>query len=225
MLQPLDYDAHVQCRATLIDLLNATDQPVERMRLLCDLADYANDCCGLAWPKVETLAAKVGVNLRNTHKLLKQVSTGPTGELEILLRAGPNKTNLYRFRGVSLETGCRHRHSVVQHQRGCPWRQGGGVASDRGRVSQETDNLSVNLSSDLSEPQGEAGSLTRGEEAKRPPERCHTRGCYEPTGVFSQNFCQGHALTYARDVYAQGPSAREYSRACDILRQAGELDA
>jgi hypothetical protein len=75
--------------------------------LLLALADYANDCCGLAWPAVETLSVKVGVNLRNTHKLLKQVSTGPMAELEILVRAGPHYVNLYRFKGVSLETGCR----------------------------------------------------------------------------------------------------------------------
>jgi hypothetical protein len=110
--------------------------------LLLALADYANDCCGLVWPAVETLSAKVGVNLRNTHKLLKQVSTGPQAEIEILPRQGSNHVNLYRFKGVSLATGCLRRQGVAAHQKGCPWRQGGGVASDRGRVSPETDNLS-----------------------------------------------------------------------------------
>ena len=135
--------------------------------LLLALADYANDCCGLAWPAVETLSAKVGVNLRNTHKLLKQVSTGPQAEIEILPRQGPNHVNLYRFKGVSLETGCLQRQGVAAHQKGCPWRQGGGVASDRGKVSLATDNLSVDLSVDLSESQRGNRSNTEEEDWKR----------------------------------------------------------
>ncbi len=135
--------------------------------LLLALADYANDCCGLAWPAVETLAVKVGVNLRNTHKLLKQVSTGSHAELEVLLRQGPSYTNLYRFRGVSPATGYRQRQSVATHDKGCPWRQGRGVASDRVGVSPATDNLSVELSVELSESQAYAR------------EKCGINGCDE----------------------------------------------
>ena len=81
---------------------------------------------------VETLQDKVrGVNLRNLQKLLKQVSTGPTAELDILPRAGPSHVNIDRFRGVSLATGCQQGHGVSTHQKGCPWRQGKGVARDR----------------------------------------------------------------------------------------------
>jgi hypothetical protein len=87
--------------------------------LLLALADYANDCCGLAWPAIETLSSKVGINERNLHKLLRQVSSGPQAELEIRPREGPGFTNLYRLRGVSLETPCRQRQGVCTHQRGC----------------------------------------------------------------------------------------------------------
>jgi hypothetical protein len=111
--------------------------------LLLALADYANDCCGLAWPAVDTLMAKVGVNLRNTHKLLKHVSSGAMAELEVLVRAGPHKVTLYRFRGVSLETGCRDGQGVLKHQKGCPWRHGVSVSVGSEGVSPETDNLSV----------------------------------------------------------------------------------
>jgi hypothetical protein len=148
--------------------------------LLLALADYANDCCGLAWPAVETLAVKVGVNLRNTHKLLKQVSTGSHAELEVLLRQGPGYTNLYRFRGVSLETGCRQRQGVAAHDKGCPWRQGRGVARDRVGVSPATDNLSVELSVELSEPQAYARK------------KCGINGCDQPACPHWQQ-CAYHA--------------------------------
>ena len=148
--------------------------------LLLALADYANDCCGLAWPAVETLATKVGVNLRNTHKLLKQVSIGPHAEIEILLRQGPGYTNLYRFRGVSLATGCRQRQGVSTHDKGCPWRQGGGVARDRGEMSPATDNLSVQLSSKQSESQAHA------------QKKCGRDGCDAPACPHSQQ-CTYHA--------------------------------
>jgi hypothetical protein len=78
--------------------------------LLLALADYANDCCGLAWPSVGSLTVKVGVNERNTHYLLREVSTGFNPELEILRGQGPHGTNLYRLRGVPLAA-----------PGGCPW--------------------------------------------------------------------------------------------------------
>jgi hypothetical protein len=155
--------------------------------LLLALADYANDCCGLAWPAVDTLSAKVGVNLRNTHKLLRQVSTGPHGELEIMLRQGPSHVNLYRLRGVSLETGCRTGHDVSRHQKGCPWRHGEGVGRDTSPLSPATDNLSVDLSRELSEPQtGRSRSL----KGKIPI--CGYDGCDQPECPHSQ-FCAFHA--------------------------------
>ncbi len=152
--------------------------------LLLALADDANDCCGLAWPAVETLAVKVGVNLRNTHKLLHQVSPGSAAELEILPRQGPKHVNLYRLRGVSLETGCRNRQGVVRHEKGCPWRQGGDVSGDRGKVSPATDNLSVYLSSHLSTPQAD------GDQSKRLT--CGHHSCAQPQCPHSQ-FCAYHA--------------------------------
>jgi hypothetical protein len=91
--------------------------------LLLALADYANECCGLAWPAVDTLAAKVGINVRNTHYLLRQVSRGDHPELEILLRQGPHCTNLYRLRGMPLGAGCPEGQGAAGHTKGCPWGQ------------------------------------------------------------------------------------------------------
>lgn len=153
--------------------------------LLLALADYANDCCGLAWPAVETLAVKVGVNLRNTHKLLKQVSEGDTSELEILVRQGPHQVNLYRFRRVSLETWCRGGQGVSKHQRGCPWRQGESVSRDRGEVSPETDNLSVDLPTELTESQAHDRLLSLGKEAEAKPPCAHGEVC----GIIHQPGC------------------------------------
>jgi hypothetical protein len=107
--------------------------------LLLALAHYANDCCGLAFPSVETLARKVGVNERNTHKLLKQVSAGLNPELEILRGQGPRGTNLYRFRGVSIATPCPAGRGVAPHRTGCPWRRKRGVATDTQSIMERSE--------------------------------------------------------------------------------------
>jgi len=54
-------------------------------------------------------------------------------------------------------------------------------------------------------------------------EPCHVKGCAEWTGAFSRNFCQRHAVTFARDVYQAGRAHPEYPRACEILRYADAL--
>jgi hypothetical protein len=95
--------------------------------LLLAIADASNDCCGLCWLSVETLMSRVGVNERNTHKLLKQVSdpspeSGYQSELEIFPGHGPHGTNLYRLRGVSLPTLQAYKGGVFTHSQGCLWR-------------------------------------------------------------------------------------------------------
>ena len=107
--------------------------------LLLALAYYANTCCGLAFPSVATLARRVGVNERNTHKLLKKVSTGLNPELEILVGQGPRGTNLYRFRGVSLATPCSERQGVAAQHQGCPWRRKRGVAPGTRNIMEQSE--------------------------------------------------------------------------------------
>lgn len=59
--------------------------------LLLDLALYANDCCGVAWPADETLYHDVNVSRQRIHELKNTLEN--TGELVIVER--PGLTNLY----------------------------------------------------------------------------------------------------------------------------------
>jgi len=109
--------------------------------LMLALADYANDCCGIAWPAVESLVKKVGVNERNTHRLIKLVATpqpdsGYYSELEIFPGQGPNGVNIYRVRGVSLPTPGGFQGGVFTHTKGCLWRHRGGVSGDTQPISE-----------------------------------------------------------------------------------------
>jgi hypothetical protein len=60
--------------------------------LLLAIADFANDD-GVAWPAVGTLADKIRMDVRYTHRLLNQLVED--GELTIQERAGPHGCNLF----------------------------------------------------------------------------------------------------------------------------------
>jgi hypothetical protein len=85
--------------------------------LLLNLAIYANDCCGVAWPADATLYHDVNVSRQRIHELKNALER--TGELVIVER--PGATNLYLIAwqgqplgGTSQDTG--------QHDPRCPLR-------------------------------------------------------------------------------------------------------
>jgi hypothetical protein len=135
--------------------------------LLLNLAIYANDCCGVAWPSDATLYHDVNVSRQRIHELKNALET--MGELVILER--PGATNLYwvawqgqPLGGTSRDTG--------QHDPRCPLRHPHLVASgaalegddcsthDRGEGSEFSDPLEDSApdtdggGSDLPDPQG-----------------------------------------------------------------------
>jgi hypothetical protein len=59
--------------------------------LLLNLAIYANDCCGVAWPSDATLYHEINVSRQRIHELKNALEA--KGELAILER--PGATNLY----------------------------------------------------------------------------------------------------------------------------------
>lgn len=64
----------------------------ERLLLLA-IADHLNDQLGYAYPSVETLARKTRMSSRWVRKLLGRLVA--SGELRIVERRGPHKTNWY----------------------------------------------------------------------------------------------------------------------------------
>jgi hypothetical protein len=85
--------------------------------LLLNLAIYANDCCGVAWPADATLYHDVNVSRQRIHEVKNALER--IGELVILER--PGATNLYLVAwqgqplgGTSRDTG--------QHNPRCPMR-------------------------------------------------------------------------------------------------------
>jgi hypothetical protein len=85
--------------------------------LLLNLAIYANDCCGVAWPADATLYHDINVSRQRIHELKNALER--TGELVIVER--PGATNLYfvawqgqPLGGTSRDTG--------QHDPRCPLR-------------------------------------------------------------------------------------------------------
>jgi hypothetical protein len=85
--------------------------------LLLNLAIYANDCCGVAWPSDMTLFHDVNVSRQRIHEVKNALER--TGELVIVER--PGSTNLYfvawqgqPLGGTSQDTG--------QHDPRCPLR-------------------------------------------------------------------------------------------------------
>ncbi len=85
--------------------------------LLVILALHANDCCGLAWPAIETLRHKVNVSERQLHYDVKKLSK--IGALQVIPGAGPCGTNLYRVFAPGIEPGAPD----IEHVKGCRWRE------------------------------------------------------------------------------------------------------
>jgi hypothetical protein len=84
--------------------------------LLLILAIHANDCCGLAWPAIETLRRKVNVSERQLHYDVKTLRR--MGAIQVISGAGPYGTNLYRVYAPGIEPGAPD----VAHVNGCRWR-------------------------------------------------------------------------------------------------------
>jgi len=86
--------------------------------LLLNLAIYANDCCGVAWPADATLYHDVNVSRQRIHELKNTLER--TGELVIVER--PGSTNLYfvawqgqPLGGSSRDTGQHGPHCPLRH--------------------------------------------------------------------------------------------------------------
>ena len=86
--------------------------------LLLNLAIYANDCCGVAWPADATLYHDVNVSRQRIHELKNALER--TGELVIVER--PGSTNLYfvawqgqPLGGTSRDTGQHDLHCPLRH--------------------------------------------------------------------------------------------------------------
>ena len=85
--------------------------------LLLDLAIYANDCCGVAWPADATLYHDVNVSRQRIHELKNALER--TGELVIVER--PGSTNLYWVAWQGQPLGGTFR-DTGQHDPRCPLR-------------------------------------------------------------------------------------------------------
>lgn len=87
--------------------------------LLLNLAIYANDCCGVAWPADATLRQDTNVSHQRVHELKNTLEAAQ--ELVIIER--PGATNLYyvAWKGVPLgPQGEYTDHRQGQHEPGCP---------------------------------------------------------------------------------------------------------
>jgi hypothetical protein len=118
--------------------------------LLLNLAIYANDCCGVAWPADATLYHDVNVSRQRIHELKNALER--TGELVIVER--PGSTNLYLVAwqgqplgGTSRDTG--------QHDPHCPLRPPRLVASS---ASLEGDDGLTHDTGGVSDPPDPQGS-------------------------------------------------------------------
>jgi hypothetical protein len=115
--------------------------------LLLNLAIYANDCCGVAWPADATLRHETNVSHQRIHELKRTLEKA--GELVIVAR--PGFTNLYcvAWQGQPLggtfpETG--------RHDPSCPLRYAPAPEPREGSDFSET---SADLGgSDISEGEG-----------------------------------------------------------------------
>lgn len=103
---------------SIVDHVRGKSQSKNSARtLLLNLAIYANDCCGVAWPADETLYHDVNVSRQRIHELKNRLEE--MGELVIIER--PGSTNLYfvawqgkPLGGTSRDTG--------RHDPRCPLR-------------------------------------------------------------------------------------------------------
>jgi hypothetical protein len=86
--------------------------------LLLNLAIYANDCCGVAWPSDTTLFHDVNVSRQRIHELKNTLEA--MGELVIVER--PGSTNLYLVAWQGQPLGGTFR-DTGQHDPRCPVRR------------------------------------------------------------------------------------------------------
>ena len=83
-----------------------------------DLAIYANECCGVAWPSDHMLFHDINLSRQRLHEVKNAVER--IGELVILER--PGSTNLYfvAWQGTPLGGTCRGPED--RHEPRCPLR-------------------------------------------------------------------------------------------------------
>lgn len=75
-------------------VLDHSKQQGTALVVMIILADFMNDY-GDAWPSIDTLARKSRCSRSSVIEILKKVEL--EGELEMVRRAGPNYSNIYRF--------------------------------------------------------------------------------------------------------------------------------
>ena len=85
--------------------------------LLLNLAIYANDCCGVAWPADATLFHDINVSRQRIHEVKNALER--TGELVIIER--PGTTNLYFVAWQGQPLGGDYA-VTGRHMPGCPLR-------------------------------------------------------------------------------------------------------
>jgi hypothetical protein len=136
--------------------------------LLLNLAIYANDCCGVAWPADATLYHDVNVSRQRIHEVKNALER--TGELVILER--PGATNLYwvawqgqPLGGTSRDTGqhdprcpLRHPHLAASgaslEADGCPTHDGG----EESELSDPREDYAPEAGGGVSDPPDPQGS-------------------------------------------------------------------
>jgi hypothetical protein len=121
--------------------------------LLLNLAIYANDCCGVAWPSDATLYHETNVSRQRIHELKNTLER--TGELAILER--PGNTNLYFVAWQGKPLGGTSAEDPAQHEPRCPLRD----PAPGDRCAQRWPDryppvAGVGGGSDISDPSGEA---------------------------------------------------------------------
>ena len=143
--------------------------------LLLNLAIYANDCCGVAWPADATLCHDVNVSRQRIHEVKNALER--TGELVIVER--PGSTNLYLVAwqgtplgGTSRDTGQHDPRCPLRHPRlaasGARLAADDRTAPDEGEESEIPDTLVTQEGSDPPDPQGSEISDGGGSEISDP---------------------------------------------------------
>jgi hypothetical protein len=168
--------------------------------LLLDLALYANDCCGVAWPADATLYHDVNVSRQRIHELKHAVAR--TGELVLVARSGFTNLHFVAWQGIPLGGTSK---ADGQHDPRCPLRNpqiaavcarrwpGRFLSADGGEGSDQPETSTPPGVSDPPEPQGseisegrDQRSLTRKPEKTRektPPRRRRPFALSLPTGA------------------------------------------
>ena len=138
--------------------------------LLLNLAIYANDCCGVAWPSDATLHHDVNVSRQRIHELKNMLEAA--GELVIVER--PGTTNLYFVAWQGQPLGGTFR-DTGRHDPRCPLRHShraapctspgvdGATVPEAPEGSEVSDPLETPGVSEAPDPQGSDSSDGRGQ--------------------------------------------------------------